>query len=62
MLSTLVSDGELRSRLLDELHELSAFLRMRASELSSSSSSFVADAADTMPDVSAGTVIGWLQV
>ena len=62
MLGRLVSDGELRSSLLDELHELSAFLRSRASELTSSSGSFVADAADAMPDVSAGTVNGWLLV
>ncbi len=62
MLGRLVSDGELRSSLLDELHELSAFLRSRASELTSSSSSFLADTPNALQDLSAGTVNGWLQV
>jgi len=63
VISQLVNDGEVRGRLLDELHELAAFLRIRAAELASSSSStFIADARDDLQDISAGKINGWLQV
>lgn len=63
IISQLVNDGEVRSQLLNELHELAAFLRTRAAELASSSSStFIADAHDALQDISAGRTNDWLQV
>ncbi len=58
----LLNDGEMRGCLLDELHELTAFLRSRVTELTSSSTTFVADTPDALQDVSAGKVTAWLEV
>lgn len=58
----LLSDGEMRGCLLDELHELTAFLRSRVTEQTSSSSTFIVDTPDALQDVSAGKINSWLQV
>ncbi len=58
----LLNDGEMRGCLLDELHELTAFLRSRLTELTSSSSTFIADTSDVLQDMSAGKINSWLQV
>lgn len=68
-MTQLVADADARGRLMDELHELGAFLRARASEMAGgpasrdlSSALAAAAAPAALQSVSADTVTAWLQV
>lgn len=66
VVARLVGDADFRGRLLDELHELAAFLRARAAGLGAANSvdfaAMAASAPAALHAVSLGTVTAWLQV